>query len=80
MKLKMYPKMDEIMICYFSALQNVFQNKMMFEFEWKYAQINQQRKNSETAIVERGIARAGCKEFPGTILIDKITLLMLSEE
>ena len=53
---------------------------MMFEFEWKYAQINQQRKNSETAIVERGIARAGCKEFPGTILTDKITLFMLSEE
>ena len=52
----------------------------MFEFEWKYAQINQQRKNSEAAIVERGIARAGCKVFPGTILTDKITLFMLSEE
>ena len=68
------------MICYFSALQNVFQNKMMFEFEWKYAQINQQRKNSEAAIVERGIARAGCKVFPSTILIDKITQFIWSEE
>ena len=31
----------------------------MFEFEWKYAQINQERKNSEAAIVERGRVRAG---------------------
>ena len=51
---------------------------MRFEFEWKYAQINQQRKNSEAAIVERGIARAGCKVFSTTILTDKITLFMLS--